>query len=156
MKLLNKKAPDFTLLNSEGKSITLSNFLGKKVLLVFYPKDETAVCTKQLCEYSNFLNEFNELGVEVLAISSDPVESHQKFKRNRNLTIELLSDINHEIAKKYNAISFLGTTQRAIFIIGEEGIVRYENKVLPLLYQKKNNLIKIIKEIFENKKIKTQ
>ena len=85
MSLLNEKAPDFTLPNSEGESISLSSFKGKKLLIVFYPGDETMVCTKQLCSYSSGFEDFQKLGIEIIGINMDSVESHKKFKEKYKL-----------------------------------------------------------------------
>ena len=73
------KADDFTLLDQDGKSFTLSENLGKKILLVFYPKDDSLVCTKQLCSYNNNFERFLEKGIQIVGISTDKITSHKSF-----------------------------------------------------------------------------
>ena len=74
------KAPDFTLLNQDGESVTLSQYLGKKVILYFYPKDNTPGCTKQACGFAQLYPDFNERGAVILGVSKDSVKSHKKFQ----------------------------------------------------------------------------
>ena len=77
MSLLNEKAPNFTLPDSEGREVSISDYKGKKVLIVFYPGDETMVCTKQLCSYSSGFEEFQKLGIEIIGINMDSIESQK-------------------------------------------------------------------------------
>ena len=74
------KAPDFTLLNQDGESVTLSQYLGKKVILYFYPKDNTPGCTKQACGFAQLYPDFHEKGAVILGVSKDSVKSHKKFQ----------------------------------------------------------------------------
>lgn len=133
------KAPDFTLFDKDGKEISLSSFLGKKVVLYFYPKDNTPGCTRQACAFADAYKGFTEKNVEVIGISKDSVASHKKFAEKFNLPFVLLSDPN------LTAINAYGVWQekkmcgkvsmgvvRTTFIIDENGnIAEIMPKVKP-------------------------
>lgn len=146
MSLLNKKAPDFTLPDSEGKNISLSDYKGKKVLIVFYPGDDTMVCTKQLCSYSSGFEDFQKLGVEIVGINMDSVESHKKFKDKYKLAFPLLSDGNGDVCTKYNAKGLLGM-KRCTYLVDENQMVTFENEVLSVFYKDKDDIIGAIKKL---------
>jgi len=138
----NTKAPAFTLPDSEGKMVSLSEFIGKKVLLIFYPGDDTPVCTAQLCDYRNNVTEFPKRGIVVLGISSDSVESHKKFGAKHQLPFTLLSDTKKSTAKAYDALGFLGMSQRAYVLIDELGeVVLSYSDLLPITYQPMKDLL---------------
>lgn len=147
MSLLNKSAPDFTLPNEEGNEISLKDFKGKKILLVFYPGDNTSVCTKQLCSYSSGMEEFNQLGVNILGISMDSVESHLEFKKKFNLSFPLLSDVSGKIVEQYESKGFLGV-QRNLFLIDENGKVIFQNESLPIFYKDTKDVLSELKKLF--------
>ena len=88
---IGDKAPDFTLTDKDGRSVSLSDFLGKRVVLYFYPKDNTPGCTRQACAFASAYSEFQARGVEVIGISKDSVASHVKFAEKYNLNFILLS-----------------------------------------------------------------
>ena len=133
------KAPDFTLFDKDGKEISLSRFLGKKVVLYFYPKDNTPGCTRQACAFADAYKGFTKKNVEVIGISKDSVASHKKFAEKFNLPFVLLSDPN------LTAINAYGVWQekkmcgkvsmgvvRTTFIIDENGnIAEIMPKVKP-------------------------
>lgn len=131
------KAPEFTLPDQNGEMYTLSDYRGKKVLLYFYPKDNTPGCTKQACGYSERLPQFQEKGAVILGISKDSVASHKRFEEKQNLTITLLSDTERTVIeaydvwkekKNYGKVS-MGVV-RTTYLIDEEGIiVRANDKV---------------------------
>ena len=129
------KAPDFTLNDKDGKAVSLSDFLGKKVVLYFYPKDNTPGCTRQACAFAGAYGEFKNKNVEVIGISRDSVTSHVKFAEKYNLPFILLSHPDLEIIKAYGVwqekklygkVSF--GVVRTTFIIDENGIIE---KVMP-------------------------
>jgi peroxiredoxin Q/BCP len=93
-------APDFTLPATGGRSISLSDFRGQPVVIVFYPGDDTPVCTKQLCSYNNELAQFADVGAQVLAISAQDIESHERFAAKHQFTFPLLSDTDKAVAGK--------------------------------------------------------
>lgn len=133
------KAPDFTLSDKDGCAVSLSDFLGKKVVIYFYPKDNTPGCTRQACAFANLYNEFRQRGVEVIGISKDSQISHQKFAERHGLPFILLSDPELEAIKAYGVWQekklcgkvSMGVV-RTTFIIDEKGnIVEVMPKVKP-------------------------
>ena len=129
------KAPDFTLPDKDGKNVSLSDFLGKKVVLYFYPKDNTPGCTRQACAFAATYNGFKEKNVEVIGISKDSMASHVKFAEKYNLPFILLSDGELEVIKAYGVWQekklygkvSMGVV-RTTYIIDENGFVE---KVMP-------------------------
>ena len=129
---LNTKAPDFTLIDKDGKQVSLSDFLGKKVVLYFYPKDNTPGCTRQACAFAGAYAEFERMGVTVIGISKDSVASHVKFAEKYNLPFVLLSDLDLLAIKAYDVWQEkkmcgkvgMGVV-RTTFIIDEEGKIAY-------------------------------
>ncbi|MBQ8208833.1 MAG: thioredoxin-dependent thiol peroxidase [Clostridia bacterium] len=124
------KAPDFTLPDSEGTPITLSSFNGKKVVLYFYPKDNTSGCTKQACAFASDYSEYEKLGAVVIGISKDSTASHKRFQEKYSLPFILLSDPELEVIKSYNVWKekkMYGKVSmgivRTTFIIDENGII---------------------------------
>ena len=124
------KAPEFTLLNQDGKEVSLSDFKGKKVVLYFYPKDNTAGCTKQACGFAERYPDFTEKGAEVVGVSKDSVESHRKFVDKYNLPFTLLSDTDKKVIEAYDVWKeknmygkkTMGVV-RTTYLIDEEGII---------------------------------
>ena len=135
-------APDFTLPDNEGKMVSLSEFIGRKLLLIFYPGDDTPVCTAQLCDYRNNVTEFTRRGITVLGISADRPDSHRRFAEKHSLPFQLLSDESKAVAKAYDALGFLGMSQRAYVLIDEEGTVLLSySDFLPITYQPMKDLL---------------
>ena len=125
---VNEPAPDFTLKDGNGDNWRLSDQRGKVVVLLFYPGDETPVCTRQMCSVRNRWDDYLATGAEVVGISSDSVESHKKFAEHHNLPLRLLSDSERAVAKLYGAESFIpGRVARAVFVIDANGILRYRD-----------------------------
>lgn len=128
-------APDFTLPSTQGE-ITLSKQLAAgSVLLVFYPGDDTPVCTKQLCDYRDNLDTFGDLGVQVLGINPQSLSSHERFADKRKLPFPLLSDSDKSTCRAYGAIGLLGMTRRALVLIGTDGRVRWQRSDLPIFHR---------------------
>ena len=98
---IGMKAPDFTLQDQTGESVSLSDFLGKRVVLYFYPKDNTPGCTRQACAFAGAYREFQERGVEVIGVSKDSVVSHVKFAEKHGLPFILLSDPELQAIQAY-------------------------------------------------------
>lgn len=131
------KAPEFTLPDQNGEMHSLKDYRGKKVILYFYPRDNTPGCTKQACGYSERYSAFLEKGVEIIGISKDGVASHKKFEEKQNLKFTILSDKELEVIqaydvwkekKNYGKVS-MGVV-RTTYLIDEEGIiVRANDKV---------------------------
>lgn len=117
------KAPDFSLKDDSGKVRTLSDFEGKRVVVYFYPKNDTPGCTKEACSFRDNYDMFAKEDIVVLGISYDSVESHQKFKEKYNLPFILLSDEKKEVAKLYNASGGLMNlfAKRMTYMLDEQG-----------------------------------
>lgn len=129
---LGAEAPDFTLLDGAGKPWKLSEKRGKVVVLLFYPGDETPICTRQMCSVRDRWNDYLATGAEVVGISTDSVDSHQKFASNHELPLRLLSDADQSVANLYGARSLIpGKVARSVFVIDANGIIRHR-KVQPL------------------------
>ena len=125
---VNKPAPDFTLKDGNGAEWRLSDHRGQVVVLLFYPGDETPVCTRQMCSVRDRWEDYRETGAEVVGISSDSVESHKKFAEHHDLPLRLLSDPDREVAKKYGSISLIpGRVARSVFVIDAKGTLRYSD-----------------------------
>ena len=133
------KAPDFTLNDKNGNAVSLSDFLGKKVVLYFYPKDNTPGCTRQACAFAGAYAAFKEKNVEVIGISKDSIASHVKFAEKYNLPFTLLSDPELIAIKAYDVWQEkkmcgkvgMGVV-RTTFIIDENGnIAKIMPKVKP-------------------------
>lgn len=134
---INKKAPDFSLQDQEGKTHTLKQYLGKKVLLYFYPKDDTPGCTTEACNFRDGYKDFKKLGLVILGVSADSVKSHKKFAEKFELPFPLLSDETKEVCevygvwgkKKFMGREYMGIN-RMSFLIDEKGkIAKIYNEV---------------------------
>jgi peroxiredoxin Q/BCP len=125
-------APDFTLKDAAGKEWRLSDHHGRAVVLLFYPGDNTPVCTKQLCSVRERWNDYNETGAEVVGISTDTIESHQSFAEQHRLPLRLLADPESSVIKAYGVRSWLpNRAARAVVVIDAQGRIAYR-KVQPL------------------------
>ena len=123
---IGEKAPDFTLKDEAGNDWTLSEQSGKVVVLLFYPGDNTPVCTKQLCSVRDNWSEYQKTGAEVVGISTDSSESHKDYADEYELPLKLLADETGEIVEKYDVKSWIaGRAARAVVVIDKNGIVRH-------------------------------
>lgn len=125
-------APDFTLKDGEGRDWRLSQQRGRVVVLLFYPGDETPVCTKQMCSVRDRWEDYAATGAEVVGVSTDSVESHKKFAEHHSLPLRLLSDPDRKVAEMFGAKSWLpGRAARSVVVIDAAGRVRH-NRAQPL------------------------
>jgi len=122
-------APDFELPGTGGRTYRLSDYRGRKLILAFYPGDFTAVCTRQFCSYRDQGERLDELGAEVLGISPQSVDSHERFTQEKSLNVPLLADEDKSVAKAYGVLAG-PMVRRAIFVIDEEGVVRHRKVTL--------------------------
>jgi peroxiredoxin Q/BCP len=125
-------APDFELPGTGGRTYRLSEFRGRKLILAFYPGDFTAVCTKQFCSYRDDGERLDGLGAEVLGISAQSVDSHERFVQEKSLNVPLLADEDKRVAQAYG-VAMGPVVRRATFIVDEEGIVRHRKVSLTSL-----------------------
>ena len=121
------RAPEFELVGTGGKTFRLSEYRGKWVILAFYPGDFTPVCTRQFCSYRDGDDRLDELGVEVLGISPQSVDSHDRFAAKHDLTVPLLADEDREVIRAYGVGAPGGLVRRSIFIVDPGGVVRYRH-----------------------------
>ena len=140
-------APDITLPDSDDKQWRLSDQRGKVVVLLFYPGDETPICTRQLCSVRDRWEDYLATGAEVVGITTDSIESHKKFAEHHDLPLRLLSDAGGEASSRYGARSLIpGKVARSVFVIDAQGILRYSDiRPLGLFRPKDDATIEAIK-----------
>lgn len=140
-------APDFSLPDDAGGSFTLSEQAGQRLLLVFYPGDDTPVCTRQLCDYRDGIEQFRDLGVEVVGISRDDAASHGKFREKHDLPFTLLTDFDLKVAARYGCRGLAGM-KRGVFLIDEEQLVRYAHvEAVAVFRRSREELIEVIRQL---------
>jgi peroxiredoxin Q/BCP len=144
---INEPAPDFSLPDGDGRQWRLSDHRGKVVVLLFYPGDETPICTRQMCSVRDRWDDYVATGAEVVGISTDSVESHRKFAEHHRLPLRLLSDADGAASKLYGARSLIpGKVARSVFVIDARGIVRHSDiRPLGLFKPKDDETINAIK-----------
>lgn len=123
---VGSNAPDFTLIDGDGNNWSLGNYKGHTVVLLFYPGDNTPVCTAQLCSVRDHWSEYQATGAEVVGISTDSVESHRGFAEKNQLPLRLLSDADGKVSATYGMKSWLpGRSARGVVVIDAEGKIAY-------------------------------
>ena len=129
---IGEKAPEFKLKDDAGKEWSVSDHRGKTVVMLFYPGDNTPVCTRQMCSVRDHWSEYQATGAEVVGISTDTVESHQGFAEKHSLPLRLLSDPDGKVSAAYGMKSWLpGRSARGVVVIDKDGKIAY-SKVQPL------------------------
>ncbi|GJQ20664.1 MAG: peroxiredoxin [Bacteroidia bacterium] len=131
MPAIGEKAPEFSLPDSTGRTVHLKDFRGKKIVLYFYPKDQTPGCTKEACSFNDRISEFRKRGAIVLGVSADSVESHARFAERYGLRFPLLSDPDKKVINTYGVWkkksmygrTFMGV-ERTTFVIDEDGMIQ--------------------------------
>ena len=121
-------APEFTLPGIGGRSYSLSQYRGSPVVLVFYPGDNTPVCTKQLCSYNDELSQFAGVSAQVLGISAQDVASHEKFASKHGFKFPLLADTDKAVHRAYGVLGVMDMPRRSVFVIDATGVVRYAHR----------------------------
>lgn len=145
--LLDEKAPDFSLPDQDGQTFRLSEQLGQRLLLVFYPGDDTPVCTRQLCDYRDGLESFGGLGVQVIGISPDDAASHRRFRDKHGLPFTLLSDSQLEVASEYDCKGLIGM-KRGVYLLDEQQRIRYRHiEAVAVFRRKREELIEAIRQL---------
>lgn len=123
---VGSEAPDFTLRDGDGSEWALSNYKGHTVVLLFYPGDNTPVCTAQLCSVRDHWSEYQATGAEVVGISTDTVESHKGFAEKNKLPLRLLSDPDGKVSAEYGMKSWIpGRSARGVVVIDKQGKIAY-------------------------------
>ena len=135
-----EKTDDFTLKDGENNEWTLSNYKGRTVVLLFYPGDNTPVCTAQLCSVRDHWSEYRATGAEVVGISTDTVESHEGFAEKHQLPLRLLSDPDGKVSAAYDMKSWLpGRSARGVVLIDKEGKIAYHKVQAVSLFRPKDD-----------------
>ena len=129
---VGQKAPDFTVMDDQGEKVKLADLKGKKVVLYFYPKDDTPGCTKEACAFRDGIDKIKKRGAVVLGVSADSVESHKKFKSKFDLNFPLLADSDKKMVEAYGVWKeksmygkkYMGI-ERTTFVIDENGKIAH-------------------------------
>ena len=121
-------APGFTLPGTGGRSYSLADYRGRPVVLVFYPGDFTPVCTRQLSAYRESFAAFEDLDAQVLALSPQDLDSHERFSDDQGLPFPLLADTDKAVGRAYGIVSPIGFYRRSVFVVDGAGVVRYAHR----------------------------
>lgn len=144
---VGEQAPDFELEGTDG-AFKLSEHRGERVVLLFYPGDNTPVCTKQFCSYRDRAGDFSALGATVVGISAQDLGSHEAFVAKHSLNVPLLADVDKQVAKAYDAFSSRLGVKRAVIVIDEQGVVRHRHDHrLGLDYQSVDELKEVLDKL---------
>jgi thioredoxin-dependent peroxiredoxin len=142
------RAPDFALPGTGGQTYKLSDYAGTGVILAFYPGDFTPVCTKQFCSYRDDGDRIEALGLPMLGISPQNVESHERFAEQNGLTVPLAFDEGKNVARSYGIVGPGGFVRRAIFLVDSWGVVQYRQVALfGLRYQDVGDLERAVESV---------
>jgi len=142
------QAPDFELEGTGSRTYRLGDYRGRGVILAFYPGDFTPTCTRQFCSYRDDGDRIEALGVPMLGISPQSVESHERFTKQHGLTVPLLSDPDKRIARSYGVIGPMGLVRRSIFLVDGDGVLRHCHVALfGLTYQDVDTLERAVGEL---------
>jgi thioredoxin-dependent peroxiredoxin len=142
------KAPEFELEGTGSRTYSLADYRGEGVILAFYPGDFTPVCTKQFCSYRDDGDRVEALGVQMVGISPQSVESHERFVERHGLNVPLLFDPGKKVARSYGVVGPGGFIRRAVFLIDGEGVVRYRHVALfGLRYQEVGDLEQAVAQL---------
>jgi peroxiredoxin Q/BCP len=148
---LGAAAPDFTLPGIENgvrRDYTLSEYRGRKVVLAFYPGDNTPGCTRQMCSYRDEFAVFEGVQAVLLGISPQDVDSHEQWAKKRNLQFPLLADTDRRVAREYGVAAPVIGIRRSVFVVDAEGIVRYKDmKLIGATFEKADKLAGILSGI---------
>jgi thioredoxin-dependent peroxiredoxin len=123
---IGQRAHDFELEGTDGP-FRLSDHLGERVVLLFYPGDNTPVCTKQFCSYAERADDMRDLPATVIGISSQGIESHREFQAKNSIPVPLLADVDKSVAKAYGACAPVVGTRRAVIVVDEAGTIRHHH-----------------------------
>jgi peroxiredoxin Q/BCP len=145
-------APQFTLPGTApgGRvhEYSLGDFAGKPVVIAFYPGDDTAVCTKQLNDYNDGFESFNELDAQVLGISPQDLESHERFSSKYGFKFPLLADTDKAVARRYGTLGPIGFPRRSVFIVDGGGTIRYAHRAIAgLTFRPASELVAVLQDL---------
>ena len=141
-------APDFTLPGTGARNYSFSQYRGSPVVLVFYPGDNTPVCTKQLCSYNDELSQFAGLSAQVLGISAQDVASHEAFAAKHGFQFPLLADVDKAVHRAYGVLGLMDLPRRSVFVVDGAGVIRYAHRaVVGVTYRPVGELVDAITAI---------
>ena len=147
------KAPQFTLpgtgpSGSGEQQYSLADFAGQPVVIAFYPGDDTSVCTKQLNDYNDGMEAFNGLDAQILGISSQDLESHERFSSKYGFKFPLLADTEKAVAREYGTLGPIGFPRRSVFVVDGGGIIRYAHRAIAgLTYRPASELVEVLQRL---------
>lgn len=142
------RAPDFTLPGTGGREYTLAEFAGKPLVIVFYPGDDTPVCTKQLNAYSEGLDQFEALDAQIVGISAQNVDSHEAFSSKHGFAFPLLADTDKAVAAAYGTLGPIGFPRRSVFVVDRDGVIRYAHRAIAgLTYRPVSELVEVLEAL---------
>ena len=142
------RAPEFTLPGTGGERYSLADFRGKPLVIVFYPGDDTPVCTKQLNAYNDDLDRFTELDAQVIGISAQSIDSHEAFSGKHGFEFPLLADTDKKVAAAFGTLGPIGFPRRSIFIVDAEGVIRYAHRAIAgLTFRPVDELIEQLEQL---------
>ena len=145
---MGDQAPEFTLPSTGGTDVSLRDFRGRPVVLVFYPGDDTPVCTKQLNSYNDELGQFDALDAQVLGISAQGVDSHERFAEKHGFRFPLLADPDKKVAGLYGTLGPIGFPRRSVFIVDGDGVVRYAHRAIAgLTFRPVSELVEALQKL---------
>ena len=145
---VGEAAPDFELPGTGGRGYSLAEFAGRPVVLVFYPGDDTPVCTKQLNSYNDGIEQFAELDAQVLGISAQDVASHEGFADKHGFGFPLLADVDKVVAGAYGTLGPLGFPRRSVVIVDADGVVQYVHRAIAgLTYRPVSELVEQLEKL---------
>ena len=140
------RAPGFSLPSTGGNTVSLDDFVGRPVVLVFYPGDDSPVCTKQLNSYNDELAAFDGLDAQVVAISAQGIESHERFSARHGFRFPLLADTDKAVAAAYGTLGPIGFPRRSVFVIDGDGTIRYAHRAIAgLTYRPVSELVDVLR-----------
>ena len=147
------KAPQFTLPGTAPggggvQDYSLSDFAGKPVVIAFYPGDDTSVCTKQLNDYNDGMESFNDLDARILGISSQDLGSHERFSAKYGCKFPLLADTDKAVARAYGTLGPIGFPRRSVFIVDGAGVIRYAHRAIAgLTFRPTGELVGVLESL---------
>ena len=146
-------APGFTLPGTSPaaggvQQYSLSDFAGHPVVIAFYPGDDTSVCTKQLNDYNDGMESFNELDAQILGISSQDLDSHERFSSKYGFKFPLLADTDKHVARAYGTLGPIGFPRRSVFIVDRGGVIRYAHRAIAgLTFRPTSELVGVLRSL---------
>jgi peroxiredoxin Q/BCP len=140
-------APLFTLPSTEGPVSLAEQLESGPVLLVFFPKDNTLVCTRQLCNYRDNLSVFDDLRVQIVALNHDSLETHEEFSRKYKFPFPLCSDADRRVSASYGALLELWKLRRVLVLVGDDGRIWWRHRVLRAFYKNATDIEQVIREL---------